>query len=101
MERTTLTPGRLYARLAAEFRRRRSPDCGHCRMPMVALTFRAAPEDCNWTVEELTPLCDKCRTLVAAIVEAAAAEFDVRDPVSAPYFPLPAASVPPRASRRP
>ena len=94
MERTTLTPGRLYARLAAEFRRMRSPNCGHCRMPMVVLTFRAAPEDCNWTVEELSPVCDKCRTLVAAIVKEAAAEYDVNDPVSAPYFPLPVASMP-------
>lgn len=58
-------------------------------MPMVVLTFRASPEDCNWSVEELGPLCEKCRPLVAAIVRKAAAEFDVRDPVSTPYFPLP------------
>ena len=93
MERTTLTPGRLYARLAAEFRRMRSADCGHCRMPMVALTFRGAPDDCNWTVEELGPVCETCRPLIAAIVKDAAARYDVRDPVSTPYFPLPKADV--------
>lgn len=60
-------------------------------MPMVALTYRAAPEDCNWTVEDVNPVCDKCRPLIAAIVKEAARQFDVRDPVSTPYFPLPPA----------
>lgn len=67
----------------------RPPHCGHCRMPMVALVYRAAPEACNWTVEELNPVCDTCRPLIAAIVKRAAMEYDLRDPVSVPYMPSP------------
>jgi hypothetical protein len=56
-------------------------------MPMVQLTHRADPEDCNWRVDEAAPLCERCAVLVAALVKEAAAQFDVYDPVSAPYFP--------------
>jgi hypothetical protein len=87
MERQTLTPGRLYARLSAEFRRLRPQQCGNCRMPMVQLTHRASPEACNWAVDDAAPLCERCDALVAALVEDAAAQFDLRDPVSVPYFP--------------
>lgn len=87
--RTTITPGKLYALMSAEFRRMRPSHCGNCRMPMVVLTHRAAPNECNWAVEELSPLCDKCAPLVAAIVKDAAAEYDIKDPVSLPFFPLP------------
>lgn len=86
MDRQTLTPGRLYARLSAEFRRLRPKYCGNCRMPMVQLTLRASPEACNWAVEE-TPLCERCAPLVAALVKDAAGQFDLCDPVSIPYFP--------------
>ena len=92
MERTPITPGRLYARLAAEYRRMRPEHCGSCRMPMVALVHRPSPEASNWTVEELGPLCEKCRVIVGAIVKEAAEEYDLRDPVSVPYFPLPGAA---------
>lgn len=87
MDRQALTPGRLYARLSAEFRRLRPQHCGNCRMPMVQLTHRASPEACNWALDEASPLCEGCRPLVLAIVRGAAREFDVRDPVSVPYFP--------------
>lgn len=87
MDRQTLTPGRLYARLSAEFRRLRPRHCGNCRMPMVQLTHRASPEACNWAVDETSPLCDRCRGLVGAIVGDASRQFDLRDPVSVPYFP--------------
>jgi hypothetical protein len=87
MDRQTLTPGRLYARLAAEFRRLRPRHCGNCRMPMVQLTHRASPEACNWAVEEAAPLCERCGPLVAALVKEASSQFDLRDPVSVPYFP--------------
>lgn len=86
MDRQTLTPGRLYARLSAEFRRLRPKYCGNCRMPMVQLTHRASPEACNWAVEETT-LCERCAPLVAALVRDASAQFDLCDPVSVPYFP--------------
>jgi hypothetical protein len=87
MDRLTLTPGRLYARLSAEFRRLRPGHCGNCRMPMVQLTHRASPEACNWGVEEGAPLCERCAPLVAALVADASTQFDLCDPVSVPYFP--------------
>jgi hypothetical protein len=87
MEREYLTPGRLYARLSADFRRLRPQHCGNCRMPMVQLTLRASPEACNWAVDGSAPLCERCRPVVAALVKEAAAEFDLRDPISVPYFP--------------
>ena len=89
MERTALTPGKLYARLSAEFRRVRPEHCGNCRMPMVVLTHRLAPDDCNWTVEAASNLCDQCEDLIAAIVKQVAAEFDLHDPISVPFFPHP------------
>ena len=92
MERAVLTPGKLYARLSAEFRRLRHEHCGNCRMPMVVLTHRAGPDDCNWAVESMTPLCDQCQPLIAAIVKKAAEEYDIYDPTAVPFFPHPAPS---------
>lgn len=64
-------------------------------MPMVALTHRLAPEKCNWTVEAMNPMCESCSELASKIVEGASAEYDLKDPVSMPFFPLPPS---PRAS---
>ena len=89
MERTALTPGRLYARLAAEYRRLRPRFCGNCRMPMVVLAHRLHPEGPNWTVEADAPLCERCRTLVATIVQQAGEAFDLRDPTAVPFLPSP------------
>ena len=100
MEREILTPGKLYARLAAEFRRLRPEHCGNCRMPMVALTHRLGPREANWTVEQGSSLCEKCAPLVAAIVKAAAERYDINDPVSVPYFPLPTPQCPGFGARR-
>ena len=90
MERTPLTPGKLYARLSAEFRRMRPADCGNCRMPMVVLTHRLGPEACNWTVESPGNPCERCESLVTAIVKGASEDYDLDDPISVPYFPHPA-----------
>lgn len=92
MERTALTPGKLYARLSAEFRRVRPEHCGNCRMPMVVLTHRLGPDECNWTIEPLSTLCDECKDLIAATVRKVALECDLHDPISVPFFPHPAPS---------
>ena len=89
MERNALTPGKLYARLSAEFRKLRPDHCANCRMPMVVLTSRGGPHACNWTVESTTHLCEKCNGLIADIVRRAAEEFDLYDPTSARFFPPP------------
>lgn len=60
-------------------------------MPMVVLTHRVAPEKCNWAVEELNPICEDCARVIDRIVERASSEYDINDPVSIPFFPLPQA----------
>jgi len=86
MERTALTPGKLYALLSAEFRRLRPEHCGNCRMPMVVLTHPLEPRACNWTVESMSHLCGKCETLIAAILKRAAEEYDLYDPTAVPFL---------------
>jgi hypothetical protein len=85
MERTALTPGKLFARLSAEFRRRR----GHlnCRMPMVMLAHRVTPDGPNWTLEPSLTACETCMPLVTAIVREAAEQYDLRDPTAMPKWP--------------
>jgi hypothetical protein len=87
MDRTALTPGRLYARLAAEYRRQRPAHCGNCRMPMVLLTLPPYPGGPNWTVEPHNPPCDKCGPLIATIVKSAQKDYELRDPTAMPFLP--------------
>jgi hypothetical protein len=90
MDRTPLTPGKLYARLSAAFRGVRPAHCGNCRMPMVVLTHRLGPSECNWSIEAASNLCGTCEVLIASIVKRAADEYDLLDPISVPFFPRPA-----------
>lgn len=90
MERILLTPGKLFARLSAEFRRRR----GHlnCRMPMVMLSHRVSPEGPNWTLEPAPhTACEGCMPLVAAVVAEASQQYDLKDPTALPTWPAAAA----------
>jgi len=87
MDRTVLTPGRLYSRLATEYRRVRPAHCGNCRMPMVMLTHRLHPDGPNWSVDASTPLCEKCAPLIHAIVREAGEHFDIKDPTAVPFLP--------------
>lgn len=92
MERIALTPGKLFAWLSAEFRRRR----GHlnCRMPMVMLSHRLAPDGPNWTLEQSQAACSECMPLVITIVGEASDKFDLRDPTAIARWP---AALPPKA----
>jgi hypothetical protein len=85
MNRISLTPGKLFARLSSEFRRRR----GHlnCRMPMVMLAHRVTPGGPNWTIEASQTACEACMPLVMAIVGEAGEQFDLRDPTAMPRWP--------------
>jgi hypothetical protein len=94
MERESLTPGKLFARMSAEFRRR----SGHpnCRMPMVMLAHRVTPEGPNWTLESGTQAaCSKCTLLANAIAGDAAERYDLRDPTAMPRWPANAVTPPP------
>jgi hypothetical protein len=98
MERIALTPGKLFAWLSAEFRRRR----GHlnCRMPMVMLSHRLSPEGPNWTLEPSQTACSICMPLVMAIVGEASDQFDLRDPTAIARWPAAAAKLPPQSDLR-
>jgi hypothetical protein len=98
MERTTLTPGKLYARLSAEFRRRRRHP--NCRMPMVMLAHRASPGGANWTLEPSLSTCEECMRLVEEIVRGAESEFDLRDPTAIPRWPAAASRMPRQTALR-
>ena len=93
MERESLTPGKLYARMSAEFRRQ----SGHpnCRMPMVMLAHRVTPDGPNWTLEMSSQsACSKCTPMALAIAAEAAEHFDLRDPTAMPRWPANAARPP-------
>lgn len=81
--RPTLTPGRLYAMMSAEFRESRSRHCIGCMMPM--LFFR--PPDgtqANWNLETGGRRCGPCQESVARIFAKYAALYDVKDHSAAP-----------------
>lgn len=94
MERESLTPGKLFARMSAEFRRR----SGHpnCRMPMVLLAHRLTPDGPNWTLETgAQSACSKCMPMALAIAAEAAEHYDLRDPTAMPRWPANAVRPPP------
>lgn len=84
MDRTFLTPGKLYARLSAEFRKRRPAECSTCQMPMVYTVDSADPDAPNWNVEA-PRCCEQCVAIVRELVERFGHEFDVFDPISATF----------------
>lgn len=84
MDRTLLTPGKLYARLSAEFRERRPPACSTCQMPMVYTVGADDPDRPNWNVEA-PRCCEQCVAIVHELVERYGREFDVFDPISATF----------------
>src|SRR5476649_1387269 len=50
MERTALTPGKLYSRLSAEFKILRPARCESCAMPMPHLVRRSGEDAPNWAI---------------------------------------------------
>jgi hypothetical protein len=84
MGKVSMTPGRLYARLSAEYVRLRPPQCGSCHMPMVYVIERR-PGDCaNWLVDDLAVGCETCREVLDGIVRRYAFLYDIFDPTCTP-----------------
>lgn len=77
--RPTLTPGELYRRMSAEFKRRRAPDHGHCVMPMVICHADSAL-GVNWGLEQLTARCLQCEAIALEIAWRHAESYDVQRP---------------------
>jgi hypothetical protein len=84
MERTFLTPGKLYARLSAEFRTLRPESCSSCSVPLPLVVERMAPDAANWELGAVPPVCEACRVTVEEVAHRASACFDVYDPTASP-----------------
>ncbi len=82
MERTALTPGKLYTRLSAEFRKLRPTECESCAMPMPHLVHRPHDEAPNWAVEDDVAACSGCTLIAAEVVKRLSREYDLWDPIS-------------------
>ena len=82
MDKETLTPGRLYARLSQEFHRTRPEECRSCQMPMVTIAVPRTLDEPNWTVEP-HKCCKECAPLIEDIVERYSRRYSMYDPVSA------------------
>ena len=84
MDKITLTPGKLYARLSEEFNRRRPRECNSCHMPMLYVIEREMGDCANWLVDDLAMGCEQCRGLVTEIVRKFSFQYDVFDPTCTP-----------------
>jgi hypothetical protein len=84
MDRTFLTPGRLYARLSAEFRMLRPNSCSSCSVPLPFVVERADSDSANWELGAVPPVCDDCRATINEVVGRALAHYDVNDPTALP-----------------
>lgn len=79
--RSIITPGRLYAKLAGEFRQ--ASGCTQCILP---LPYRVDEpgEGPTWVLGALTRDCERCSELIADIVRRNQARYDLLDPVTPP-----------------
>ena len=84
MDRTALTPGKLYARLSAEFRMLRPDSCSSCSVPLPLVVEREDPNLPNWELGAVPPVCDRCRETIEEVVSRASQNFDVYDPTASP-----------------
>jgi hypothetical protein len=81
MERIPLTPGRLYARLSAEFQMLRSGRCSSCHMPLPEVVEDARGEDeANWTMGPIPSVCEECRPVAEDIARRTSYFYDVHEP---------------------
>jgi hypothetical protein len=86
MDRTSLTPGNLYARLSAEFRMLRPDTCSSCSVPLPFVVERADAESANWELGTVPPVCDDCRATIDEVVSRALAHYDIHDPTASPVL---------------
>jgi hypothetical protein len=84
VDKTFITPGRLYARLGEEFRRLRAPECACCEMPMVCVIDPYFAEHGNWEVDAMPHGCAPCRRIVCEIVRRHTLRYDINDPTATP-----------------
>lgn len=79
MSRTILTPGRLYALLSSEFKKRRPALCLNCRTPFPYLVVRPDDVSANWFVSPFTECRHGCHRVIAEIVARLWPLYDLED----------------------
>lgn len=84
MDRTVITPGKLYALLSAEFHRTRPEECRACRMPMVSLIAPRDFDSANWKLEAFQ-CSERCAELVKQLASRFGESYELFDPVSVHY----------------
>lgn len=84
--KTTITPGRLYAKLMREFRQVCCNDCSRCALPVPVRIddTRGGP---NWDLGALSRECNPCTNAIREIVRRNQQEYDLLDPVSGSGLP--------------
>jgi hypothetical protein len=80
----TLTPGRLYALLASEFRQVCCAQCRNCSLPEPLPVEDPRHGEPTWVLGSLSRECEKCRKEIARIVRRNQAAYDLLDPLSHP-----------------
>lgn len=84
MDRTVITPGKLYALMSAEFHRTRPDECRACRMPMVSLIAPRDFDSANWKLEPFQ-CSERCTQLVKQLANRFGESYELFDPVSVHY----------------
>jgi hypothetical protein len=79
MARITLTPGRLYTLLSAEYKKVRPPRCMSCRTPYPYLVVRSEGMPANWFVAGMSDCRHGCHTVIAEIVARLWEGYDLQD----------------------
>jgi len=82
--RPQLSPGALYTRLQAEFKRRRPGGCDLCRVPLPYLIERPDEASANWRMGTPQPCVHKCDLILTEISAELWPQFDLNDPISVP-----------------
>ena len=80
--RPKLSPGALYARLQAEFKRRRPVACEMCRVPLPYLIERPDEASANWRMGTPLPCVHKCDLILTEISAELWPQYDLNDPIS-------------------
>jgi hypothetical protein len=68
MARQTLSSAQLYAILDREFRKRKSPDCLKCRVPLPFYKEPADDVSANWYIGTPSECPHRCQVIIAEVL---------------------------------
>jgi len=68
MARQTLSSAQLYAVLDREFRKRKSPDCLKCKVPLPFYKEPADDVSANWYIGTPSECPHRCQVIIAEVL---------------------------------